>query len=780
MLRRLFPSLILFTLLTAVAAASAWRYIHHLDATVVEKFSGPRWQLPSRIYSDSFLIYPGLDLEAAGLFDRLRRLNYRENTHGPLRKGDFRRTASGLDILSHDFAYPGQAAHTQPVHLELRGDILERITDLTSGVELFSFYLEPEVITGVYESNWEERRVVSLAEVPPLLVHAIITTEDQRFFAHHGIDASGVLRALLVNLRHGRIVQGGSTLTQQLMKNFFLSEERTWRRKIREAVMAIIAERRYSKHEILENYLNEIYLGQNGLQGIFGIWEASRFYFARPPHELTLAETALLAGLIRAPNSYSPYRQPERAEQRRNTVLGMLAKSGTITAGEYAAAVTEPLRITPVHGGRNAAPYFVDFLQQDLERNYPREVLTSRGLSIFTSLDIQLQELAERAVGKGLAELERRHPQLTSRAPERRVQAALIAIQPQTGTIKAMVGGRDYQSSQFNRSVHGRRQPGSVFKPFVYLAAFEAARNAAEPISPVTWLDDEPFSWVYDGRVWSPANYRDRYLGPVTVRRALELSLNSATARLAHKVGLAPIRELARRMGISAELPPYPALVLGALEASPLQVAQAYAVIANQGLRAQLRVANKVVDRRGQLIERRPLAVVRIASPEAAYILTHLLEGVLDRGTGMGVRERGFTRPAAGKTGTTNEARDAWFAGFTPELLAVVWVGFDHGEPLGLTGAEAALPIWTAFMSAATAAYPASSFRPPAGVALVRIDPYTGDVATPHCPQSIGEAFWKGQEPTTTCAVHAAQGLTQGLPPAATAAPTGEHVPGSN
>ncbi len=740
----------------AAAAVLVWRYAGDLDATVVEKFNGRRWAFPSRVYSDTFLIYPGLDLAAAGLFERLQRLNYRELDTGALRKGDYRRTAQGLDLFLRDFSYPGQPLPDRLIHMELRANVLARMTDAQSGAELFSLQLEPEVITGLYDSTWEERREVSLAEVPPRLVQAIVVTEDQRFFEHHGVDPVGVLRAMAVNLQHGRIVQGGSTLTQQLMKNFFLSEERTFRRKVLEAAMAVVAERRYDKNEILENYLNEIYLGQNGLKGIFGVWEAAQFYFARPPNELSLGESAMLAGLIKAPNSYSPYRDAERARQRRDTVLGLLLQAGTITQAEYTEALAEPLRVGAPHGGRNAAPYFVDFLREELTNSYPPEILTSDGLGIFTGLDLHLQQLAAKAVRNGLEGLEKQYPRLKREAPTARLQACLIAIQPQTGEIKAMVGGRDYGASQFNRVVQAFRQPGSVFKPFVYLAAFETTRDAPEPITPATRLVDEPFEWAFDTQTWRPANYKDRYFGVVSARRALELSLNSATARLAHDIGLEPIRDLARRMGITSELPAYPSMVLGALEVSPFEIAQAYAVIANQGLRAAARATRKVVDRSGRPIERRPVEVGRVVSAEATYLLSHIMEGVIDRGTARGARELGFTRPAAGKTGTTNDARNAWFAGFTPDLLAVVWVGFDQRDELGLTGAAAALPIWTEFMKGATAAQPVSPFVPPSGVALVRIDPYTGGVATPSCPDTVDEAFWRGQEATTPCPLHSA------------------------
>ncbi|HMA47484.1 MAG TPA: penicillin-binding transpeptidase domain-containing protein [Frankiaceae bacterium] len=334
------------------------------------------------------------------------------------------------------------------------------------------------------------------------------------------------------------------------------------------------------------------------------------------------------------------------------------------------------------------------------------------------------------------------------------MQAALVALRPQTGGVVAMVGGRDYATSQFNRATQARRQPGSVFKPVVFLAAYERAEHDGEPLTARTELLDAPFDWSYDGQVWRPANYGNRYMGVVPARTALEQSLNAATARLAERTGLPAILDTARRAGISSPLPAVPSVVLGAAEVTPFEVAQVYAVLANQGLRADARAVTKVVDRQGQVIERHPLTVERAVSPEAAFLVTYLMEGVLDRGTGHAARVRGFTRPAAGKTGTTNDGRDSWFAGFTPDLVAVVWVGFDDGAPLGMTGAEAALPIWTTFMKTATAASPPADFVPPTGVALVRIDPYTGGIATAHCPETIIEAFPRGREPTAPCPLH--------------------------
>jgi penicillin-binding protein 1B len=756
-MRRSLPLSILLLILAGAGAMALYAlpYIARLDATLVEKFEGPRWDLPSRVFAESCLLYPGIDVRAVGLFDRLRRLNYREIDSPPQREGDFRRTPDGVDLFLRSFSYLGEDVRSRQVHLTLRGNLLTAVRDVKSGEELFSLRLDPEQITGLYDASWEQRRIISLAEVPPRLVRAILLTEDQRFFEHHGIDPFGIARALVANLRHGRVVQGGSTLTQQLMKNFFLSEERTLGRKLREAAMAILAERRYDKTRILENYLNEIYLGQDGPKGIFGVWEGAHFYFGRSPMEITLGETALLAGLIRAPNATSPYRHPERAQKRRDTVLSLLAEAGDITIAEYAEALAEPMPAGRPSGGRNRAPHFADFLRAELARDYPPAVLTTQGLGIFTSLDLQLQEIAERAVREGVAALEQQFPRLEAKAPESRLEACLVAMQPQTGEIKAMVGGRDYGASQFNRAVQARRQPGSVFKPFVYLAAFETSRSWPEPIDPTTELLDEPFEWAYDSRSWRPSNYRDSYHGTVRVRRALEMSLNAATARLARQVGLEPIRDLAARMGISSELPPYPSMVLGALEVSPLEIAQSYATIANLGLRSTARATKKIVDQNGAPIERHPFEAARVVSPQAAYMTAHVMEGVLDRGTGQRARTLGFDRSAAGKTGTTNDERDAWFAGFTPDLVAVVWVGFDEREPLGLTGAQAALPIWTRFMKEATASLPPTSFQVPDGVVLVRIDPASGGLATPYCRATIEEAFWRGREPTSPCAVHA-------------------------
>ncbi len=733
------------------AAAVTLHYVRKWDAIVSERLRAHRWDLPSKIYANTKLIYPGIDLEAIGFFDRLRDLDYSRVTGAVSRPGTYcgDEHTDIVDIWLRDLPAIGGVTRTRRVRLRVADHRVIRIANLDDETKsLDAIELEPEVLGELYHGAWEERHIVTLMNVPPLLLKAIIDVEDQHFYTHHGIDLNGSVRALWVDLRSGHVVEGGSTLTQQLAKNFFLSDRRTLQRKLREALMALIIERHFTKREILENYINEIYFGQYGAEGVYGVWEAAQFYFGKTPEALSIGEMATLAGLIRAPNLYSPFRSPMRARRRRDHALRLMHERRDITDEQYAAALAAPLQVASIPAPAEHAPYFVDFVRQELSHAYPSEVLTTAGLRIFTTLDPHLQQLAEQSVQKGLADLERRYPHLQSDRPADQLEACLIAILPQTGEIKAMVGGRDYRLTQFNRCTQGRRQPGSVFKPFTYLAAFEQTRHTDHPILPTTRLEDEPFDWVFDHRVWSPADYENRYRGMVTVRQALEFSLNAATARLAQQVGLPAILDTARRMGISSPLPPYPSVVLGAAEVSPFEIAQAYAALADGGLRAEPLSIKEVLDRGALPVERQPVHVEQAIEPDTAYLVTHLLEGVIDYGTGHSARKLGFTRPAAGKTGTTNDYSDAWFVGFTPELLTVVWVGFDQHQPLYLTGAEAALPIWTDFMRQATAGTPRTTFVPPPNVALVRIDPLSGERATPACPGALREAFYSGDEPT--------------------------------
>jgi len=716
-------------LVVAVPLAGIATYLgvaayRHLSDVVDEKFAGRRWDFPSRIYSDEFLLYAGLDVDAAGIDRRLERLAYRPAEGEPAYGGEFRRAPGVLEVALR----PGALGRTttRRMRLDLDGARIVAITDLESGESIAAIALEPEELTGIFAGTWEDRRAIKVVDVAPVLVRAIVATEDTRFFSHLGVDVIGMGRAAVANLRSGKVRQGGSTLTQQLMKNFFLTTERTFSRKLVEIAMALVAERRYSKMQILENYLNEIYLGQRGARGVFGFSEASDFYFGKSPRDLTIAEAALLAGIIRAPNAYSPFTAPERALERRNTVLRLLRDAGDIDDAAYAAAVASPLGVVAAPPDATIAPFFVDYVKGELVKRFPPDVLTTEGLNIYTTLDPLLQEQAQRALQARLERLEKERPRLAAAAEKDRLEAALVALAPSTGEIRAMVGGRNYQASQFNRATQASRQTGSTFKPIVFLAAM-LDQDPARHLTPATRLTDEPFTWpLDDGRDWTPANYGDQYHGEVSARVALERSLNAATARVASSVGLPAIVELAQAMGVPGPLPEVPSLTLGALEATPLEMASVYAVLASGGTRAEPVAIKRVTSRDGEPIPGEQPALRAVVPPDTAYVLTHMLEGVLDAGTATAARAAGFRHPAAGKTGTTNDYRDAWFIGFTPDLLAAVWVGFDRRSPLGMSGGTAALPIWTDFMKAAVAPLPPRPFLPPPGVTLVRLDRASG------------------------------------------------------
>ena len=733
----------------AYGVVAAWRFYRQIEAQVANKFSGRRWNLPSRIYSAPFTLFPGVQAERSGLLERLSRLGYVQVSGPPRQPGDYRL----LDGQGMDVAFrgdPGSRDDVRRVHLQLAdGQIVRMVAD--DGEELTVLELPGEPLAGIYDRVWESRQLVSVPEVPSLLVQAILAAEDRRFFEHAGVDWRAVLRALWVNMRAGGVQQGGSTLTQQLMKNFFLSTERTVQRKIVELLMAFIAERRYSKLEILESYLNEIYLGQVGAKGIFGIREGAHFYFGKEPGNLTLGQTALLAGLIQAPNRYSPYHAPDRALKRRNVVLNRMRRFGMITDADYREAKAETVGVRPTAEPPRVAPYFVDYVQGELAATHPASVLTQDGLQIYTALDAELQRAAEQAVQSGLGELEQQYEWLRPRPNLPSLEACLIAIHPHTGEIKAMVGGRSYGQSQFNRVVQARRQVGSLFKPVVYAAALIRGHADGSLWLPTSRVDDTPFEWEFDARVWKPANYADEYFGLVTIREALERSLNAATARAAYEVGLPAIVTTAHDLGFDGTLPAVPAIVLGAGEATPLQVARVYAAFANGGLRPTALATRRVETAAGQVLERRGIQVERAIPPEVAFMVTHMLRGVIDRGTG---RAGQLDVPAAGKTGTTDGYRDAWFAGYTPDLVTVVWVGFDQGRVLKLPGSKAALPIWTHFMRIATAGRPGTPFRAPPGVVLATIDPESGELATEQCPTVIEEAFPVGATPTTPCQLH--------------------------
>ena len=738
-----------FLFLLGVAGLAGWRFYHQLEHEVVTRFDSHRWQVPSKVYAKPFLLYPGREVVPQALLDQLTRLGYQHVSGAVSARGEYAYNdkKGELQLFLHEFPSISRRNFAQRVHLVLQAGKVERMIDLDNDAELRAVTLDPEVITKLYGEAWEERRIVKLYDLPSLLVKALLAAEDHRFFEHYGIDLWRIMGAFRANWGAGATIQGGSTLTQQLVKNFFLSPERTLGRKLIEICMAVIVENHYSKLQIIENYLNEIYLGQHGPKGIFGVWEASRLYFGKEPRDLDMSEMALLVGIIKAPNRFTPTRHLERAIQRRNYVLRRMRElyPSEVPEEDYRIALQDEIILRePSSGQNNTAPYFVDAIRKELEEKYSRKMLTTEGFHIFTSLDMQLQRIAQEVVRSGLKNLEKKYPRLQREDPQQRLQACLIALQPQTGRIKAMVGGRDYRVSQFNRVTQASRQPGSIFKPVVYLTALTG--QGKQKYSPASTIRDAHFTWPFGNQRWSPENYRHKYRGSVTLRHALALSLNAATARLARSVGLKPIRDMAWNLGFRSPLPLYPSLSLGAAEVTPFEVAVAYGTLANQGIRVDPRTIAGIVNLEGETVERKHLEFKQVVTPQQAYDITNMLEDVITQGTARRARQQGFTRPAAGKTGTTNDFGDAWFAGYTPDLVAVVWVGFDRRESLNLAGGQAALPIWTDFMKQALAGQPDIAFVRPAQdppTPLRRFAPYTpyvpyGNQTAPNDPVQRG------------------------------------------
>jgi penicillin-binding protein 1B len=738
-----------------------YQFLHYYDSLqqqVVARFSGQHWTIPSLLYSDSTMLYPGERLGDIGFFQRLARLNYHRVDPGQVQiRGEYSYDQEhGLLVLFlHSFRYPYHDFGGALVELRVSPlQTIESIEDVATRKTEYSIELEPELLGAIFHGNWEQRRLVPLSDIPPAFVDAVLAAEDHRFYEHHGIDLLRTARAAWVDLTAHQVLQGGSTLTQQLMKNFFLTSKRDWRRKVTEALMAYIAEQRYSKDEILELYLNDIYLGQRGQEGIYGVWEASEFYFSREPRDLTIAQMATIAGMIRSPNRFSPFRHVDNAKARRNEVLAAMLGDGYISKAAYDDAVTEPLRTREPYTETNDAPYFVDYVKRELAERYPPSVLTGEGLRIFTTLDVHMEKEAEQAVEHNLLSLEEKHPSLRRKEKSEQLESCLVAIEPQTGKIRAMDGGRDYRLSQFNRVTQSHRQPGSAFKPITYLAALqETFDDGSAKYLPTSYIDDEPFTWQFGTTSWTPKNYKDRYFGRVTLEFALEESLNSATLRLADEIGLDRVLAMAAKLGFG-NLAPYPSVVLGGAEVEPMQLAAMYAILADEGMDVQPYAVTDVVNAQGEVIEGHELKADQVLAPEVAYIMDFMLEQVIKHGTGFGAHKGGFLRPAAGKTGTTNDSVDAWFAGFTPNLLAVVWTGFDQKEALGLTGAEASLPAWTDFMKVATASRPDGDFPRPSDIVRVRVDPLTGYLAGPDCPVTIEGVFPKALAPTEVCPFH--------------------------
>ena len=726
-------------------------YYITLAGLIDARLHGEFQRADPRVFARPFEVRRGQSVTPRQLVDRLNDLGYAQRTRADL-PGEFTVGRDTVLIIPRDGESKGKPArvHFVPAPKDAKDKEPHGIAYIEpegGGKKWDSLELETPMITALVATGREKRRDVPLSQIPPHMVKAVLAIEDRRFYDHPGIDPIAIVGAVF-NYAFGdkSYMRGASTLTQQLVKNTFLTQERTSKRKLQEWIMSVALERRLNKDKVLELYLNDVWLGQRGSFAVHGVPEASRLFFGKDIANVSLAEAATIAGVIQSPPRHSPFNNPEKSRERRNVVLKAMAASGFITEDAATRASREPL-VVAARSLENEAPYFVDYIGQELQDKYK----VTGAVDVYTTLDMHLQKLAQDAVREGLDKVD----EILLKRKRQRAQAALVAVDPRTGEILALVGGRSYNQTQFNRALNANRQPGSVFKPFVYLAAFERAiQESRTDITAATVVLDEPTTWEFNEQTWAPANYDGQYEGPITLRRALALSRNIVTIKVAETAGYDEVAGLWKRVGAGTPPRPYPSIALGVFEATPLQVAAAYTVFANGGNIRPLKPITKIL-RDGKPAAQVETAPVRnVARPDTTFIVTNMMRSVINEGTGAGARAAGFVHDAAGKSGTTNDLRDAWFVGFTPELLTVVWVGLDDNNPVGLTGTQAALPIWSTFMIRAMAGRPNTQFQTPDGISFVDIDRDTGKLATASCPRVFREAFIQGTEPAEICHLH--------------------------
>jgi penicillin-binding protein 1B len=709
-----------------------------------ERFTADPAPTP-RLFARPMVIRDGQSLSSRQLLDRLNDLGYAQRTVADA-PGEFAVLSDGVVLVPRS----EKLGAVKIVFTAGTGARVERIEQVGDKKSVGQITLESPLITALATGEREKRRHVKLSAIPARMIQAVLAIEDQRFYEHPGLDPIGIAGAAISNLRGNKqYLSGGSTITQQFLKNTMLTREKTKTRKAQEAMLSLVLETRLTKDEILELYLNDVDLGQRGSYTIRGVAEAARLFFGKDVSNVTLAEAATIAGVIQAPSRHSPFRNPENAKERRNVVLGAMVNAGYISQDAATRASREPMVV--VQRALDAeAPYFVDYITEQLESRYKGLLRPNTNSDVYTTLDLHLQRVAQESLREGLARVDEL---LKRRRKNASAEGAIVVINPKTGEILAMVGGRNYSQSQYNRAVSAKRQPGSVFKPFVYLAAFERGlEEGRTDLTPASTVVDEPTTFMFDNQEYSPTNYGGEYDGPVTYRRALAMSRNIAAVKVAEAAGFDRVAGVWRSIGVGTPARPYPSIALGVFEASPLEIAQSYTPFANLGLLRPLKSLLRI-EENGKRIEPPSEKAVAIARPEPTYLVTNMMRSVINEGTGASARAS-FTLDAAGKSGTTNDLRDAWFVGFTPELMTVVWVGFDDNQTIGLSGTQAALPIWTLFMTRALAGHPNQSFEAPDGVVFVEIDRDTGKVAGPLCSRVLREAFIAGTEPWEQCNAH--------------------------
>ena len=723
--------------LAVLCLLGAGGYGVYLSKNVRAKFEGQRWALPARVYSRPLELYAGSRVTRDQLLYELERLGY-WSTDTVSATGSWRQTSGGVEIRTRAFRFWDGDEPERHLRIEVDANGVNAVRDVDTGKDAALVRFEPLEIGSIHPAHAEDRVLLSRDQIPSLLEMALLAVEDRAFYEHAGINPKAILRAVFANVRAGRTVQGGSTLTQQLVKNFFLTPERSFRRKLEEAIMAVVLESRYSKDEILEAYVNEIYLGQDGDRAIHGFGLASYFFFNKPIAELNLPEIALLVGMIKGPSYYNPRRNPQRALDRRDLVIGILEEQQIVTPAQAKAAEAAPLSVTARgHSGGGAHPAFLDLVRRQLKRDYREEDLVSEGLRIFTTLDPWVQYQAERALGTQLDALEQGR-----KLKKGSLEGAIVVATPQDGEVLAVTGGRDADFAGFNRALDAVRPIGSLVKPAVYLTALQEP----ERYSLATLVEDRAVSLkAGDGSTWRPKNYDGREHGIVPLAEALEQSYNLATVRIGLDVGVERVIRNLRALGVTQPIDPYPSVFLGSLALTPMEVTQVYQTLASGGFRSPMRSIREVLNASGQPLQRYPLTVKKAGAAGPIYLVNRALQGVVEDGTARyAASALGAGRHLAGKTGTTDELRDSWFAGFGGNVVAVVWVGRDDNKPAGLSGSSGALRVWVEMMKSINPR--PLELVPPEGIEVLAIEPASGLRAAGECDARL-VPFVKGYAP---------------------------------
>ena len=714
-------------------------WVYQLDRQVVAQFEGKKWAVPAHVYSRPQELYAGLKLSQTAFVDQLERLGYRQVTDVD-RLASYKIQQDSVSLITRPYKFWEEQQPDLSLRVEFSADRIRSIINLRDSSSVAVFRLEPQLIGSLRPGQHEDRDLVSIHEIPEDFVLTLLATEDRKFLNHHGVDFVGIARAMVANLKAGRVVQGGSTITQQLVKNFYLTSERTIKRKLKEMVMSILLELHYEKHQILETYLNEVYLGQAGNRAIHGFELASKFYFGRPMRELNRHESALLVGLIKGPSYYNPYRNPERATSRRNVVIDIMLAEKAITQEQ-----AEQIKQSPLGVKKNSIisksryPSFLDLARRQLNEQYDEELLLSEGMEIYTTMDLVIQQAADRALKESIEKIEK-----AKKIEAGKLQGAIVVLRASSGEILALTSDRDTDYAGFNRALDAKRSIGSLVKPAVYLTAFEQSNRytlmSTVADSPLTIIDDS-------GKKWSPGNYDNQHHGNVPIIDALARSYNIPAVRVGMDVGVDRVIETMMQLGLTSEIKAYPSTLLGASQHTPLEVAQMFQTIANDGFNSPLRGILTVQSANDEPIERYPLRVRRVTSAASNHLLEYGLKQVVKTGTARSLASQ-FPGDygIAGKTGTTNDYRDSWFAGYSGDIVAVVWLGRDDNKPMGLTGASGALKVWRElFNQLRLREWPDT---PPPDVSYLSVNRLTGLRTEPECELAVSVPFMIGTEPS--------------------------------